>query len=81
MAIEATPRELVARRPFPARLGLQGNLIYKLITTADHKLIGIIYYIRPVLIRDWSPKMDGIVGIIWASQTTSSAWPLRQPRT
>jgi hypothetical protein len=38
-------------------------------------------HIRPVLIRDWSPKMDGITATIWASQTTSSTWPLRQPRT
>jgi hypothetical protein len=38
-------------------------------------------HIRSVLIRDWSPKMDGIAGTIWASQTTSSIWPLRQPRT
>jgi hypothetical protein len=38
-------------------------------------------HIRPVLIRDWSPKMDGIAATIWASQTTSSTWPLRQPRT
>jgi hypothetical protein len=27
-------------------------------------------HIRPVLIREWSPKMDGIAGTIWASQTT-----------
>jgi len=38
-------------------------------------------HIRPVLIRDWSPKMDGITATIWASQTTNSTWPLRQPRT
>jgi hypothetical protein len=38
-------------------------------------------HIRPVLVRDWSPKMDGIAATIWASQTTSSTWPLRQPRT
>ena len=31
--------------------------------------------------RDWSPKMDGIAATIWASQTTSSTSPLRQPRT
>ena len=31
------------RRPTPARLGPKGNLIYKLITTTDHKLIGIMY--------------------------------------
>ena len=35
--------ELEARRPFPARMGPKGNLIYKLITTTDHKLIGIMY--------------------------------------
>ena len=35
-------------------------------------------HIRPVLIREWSPKMDGIAGTIWASQTTSSTWPPRQ---
>jgi hypothetical protein len=28
-------------------------------------------HIRPVLIRDWSPKMDGITAQIWASQTTT----------
>jgi hypothetical protein len=27
-------------------------------------------HIRPVLIRDWSPSMDGITATIWASQTT-----------
>ena len=27
-------------------------------------------HIQPVLIRDWSPKMDGISATIWASQTT-----------
>jgi hypothetical protein len=32
-------------------------------------------HIRPVLVRDWSPKMDGIVGTIWASQTTLSLGP------
>ncbi len=44
MVAEAPPiGELEARRPFPARLGPKGNLIYKLITTTDHKLIGIMY--------------------------------------
>jgi cytochrome c oxidase subunit 1 len=37
----ATP--LLAHRPFPARLGPKGTLIYKLMTTTDHKLIGIMY--------------------------------------
>src|SRR5204863_9160022 len=27
-------------------------------------------HIRPVLVRDWSPEMDGIEATIWASQTT-----------
>jgi hypothetical protein len=27
-------------------------------------------HIRPVLIREWSPSMDGITATIWASQTT-----------
>ena len=29
-------------------------------------------HIQPVLIRDWSPKMDGITATIWASRTTLS---------
>ena len=37
--------ELEARRPFPARIGPKGNLIYKLITTTDHKLIGMMYVV------------------------------------
>ncbi|PEG34529.1 cytochrome ubiquinol oxidase subunit I, partial [Mycolicibacterium duvalii] len=46
MAIEApTPQTLQPRRPFPARLGPKGNLVYKLITTTDHKLIGIMYVV------------------------------------
>ncbi|BBY79485.1 putative cytochrome c oxidase subunit 1 [Mycolicibacterium pulveris] len=35
--------ELEVRRPFPPRTGPRGNLIYKLVTTTDHKLIGIMY--------------------------------------
>jgi hypothetical protein len=31
-------------------------------------------HIRPVLIREWSPKIDGIAGSIWASQTTIRPW-------
>jgi hypothetical protein len=32
--------------------------------------------IRPVLVRDWSPTMDGITATIWASQTTlAPGWP------
>ncbi|MGB5149969.1 MAG: cbb3-type cytochrome c oxidase subunit I, partial [Mycobacterium sp.] len=46
MTAEAPPiEELEARRPFPARMGPKGNLIYKLITTTDHKMIGMMYMI------------------------------------
>ncbi len=37
--------ELRAQRAFPARVGPKGNLIYRLITTTDHKLIGIMYIV------------------------------------
>ena len=37
--------ELQARRPFPARLGPKGTLLYKLVTTTDHKLIGLMYLV------------------------------------
>ena len=44
LVAEAPPiGELEARRPFPARMGPKGNLIYKLVTTTDHKLIGMMY--------------------------------------
>ena len=46
MTAEAPPLgELEAVRPYPARLGPKGNLVYKLITTTDHKLIGIMYIV------------------------------------
>ena len=46
MTAEAPPLgELEASRPYPARTGPKGNLIYKLITTTDHKLIGIMYVV------------------------------------
>ncbi len=45
MATEVAPRELMARRAFPARRGPKGNLLYKLITTTDHKMIGRMYLV------------------------------------
>src|SRR5690348_14581419 len=45
MAHAVAPPKLPPRRPFPARLGPRGTLIYKLITTTDHKLIGIMYMV------------------------------------
>lgn len=32
-------------------------------------------HIRPVLVRDWSPEMDGVAAAIWASQTTLPLGP------
>ena len=44
MTAEAPPiGELEATRPYRERMGPKGNLVYKLITTTDHKLIGIMY--------------------------------------
>jgi cytochrome c oxidase subunit 1 len=46
MTAEASPLGgLEARLPFPARLGPKGSLIYKLVTTTDHKTIGIMYIV------------------------------------
>ncbi|MGL4305997.1 MAG: aa3-type cytochrome oxidase subunit I [Mycobacteriaceae bacterium] len=44
-AVAPKPVALEATRPYPARQGLKGSLIYKLITTTDHKLIGIMYIV------------------------------------
>ncbi|OKH62371.1 cytochrome c oxidase subunit 1 [Mycobacterium sp. SWH-M3] len=38
-------QELKATRPFPARYKPKGTLIYRLITTTDHKLIGQMYFV------------------------------------
>ncbi|OBY29657.1 cbb3-type cytochrome c oxidase subunit I, partial [Mycolicibacter kumamotonensis] len=46
MTTESPPlRSLQFRRPFPARRGPRGDLIYRLITTTDHKLIGTMYVV------------------------------------
>ena len=38
-------------------------------------------HIRPVLVRDWSPAMDGITATIWASQATGhpKSWTPARP--
>lgn len=40
-------------------------------------------HIRPVLVRDWSPAMDGITATIWASQATGhpASWTPARPPT
>ncbi|MBS9533999.1 cbb3-type cytochrome c oxidase subunit I, partial [Mycobacterium sp. M1] len=46
MTAEAPPRaELEASRPFPPLSGPKGSLLYKMVTTTDHKLIGIMYVV------------------------------------
>ena len=46
LTTEAPPLgELEASRPYPPRTGPKGNLIYRLITTTDHKMIGIMYVV------------------------------------
>ncbi|MDT5103147.1 MAG: cytochrome c oxidase subunit, partial [Mycobacterium sp.] len=46
MIAEAPPiTDLRARRPFPQRMGPRGQLIYRLVTTTDHKLIGTMYMV------------------------------------
>ncbi|WP_172827681.1 cbb3-type cytochrome c oxidase subunit I, partial [Mycobacterium colombiense] len=42
-AVAPSQPRLQAGRPFPERSGLKGTLLYKLVTTTDHKLIGIMY--------------------------------------
>ena len=44
------PRPGVAARPVPgAHWATKGNLIYRLITTTDHKLIGQMYLVTSFL--------------------------------
>src|ERR1700743_2235984 len=44
VSIDPAPTNVLrAQRPFPARLGLKGTLLYRLVTTTDHKRIGIMY--------------------------------------
>jgi cytochrome c oxidase subunit I len=37
--------DLQAARPFPGLLGPKGTLLYKLVTTTDHKVIGMMYVV------------------------------------
>ncbi len=40
-----SPSALEAVRPYPERAGRKGSLFYKMITTTDHKLLGIMYIV------------------------------------
>ena len=37
-----------ARRPFPARLGPKGSFVYKMITTTDPKVLGVMYLVTSI---------------------------------
>ncbi|GAA4385073.1 aa3-type cytochrome oxidase subunit I [Tsukamurella soli] len=37
--------QLTAERPYPQRTGPKGSFIYKLVTTTDHKTLGIMYIV------------------------------------
>ena len=45
MTAVVPPRRTRGCRPYPLRTGPKGNLVYKLITTTDHKMIGIMYVV------------------------------------
>jgi hypothetical protein len=38
------------------------------------------WHVRSVLVRDWSPPMDGIQATIWATRTTADLHHGRPPR-
>ena len=41
-AVDQPTTQVVPARPYPARYQPKGSFIYKLITTTDHKLIGMM---------------------------------------
>ncbi|MGV0992183.1 MAG: cbb3-type cytochrome c oxidase subunit I, partial [Mycobacterium sp.] len=43
MTATSQPTVLTATRPYPDRAGPRGSLLYRVVTTTDHKLIGIMY--------------------------------------
>jgi cytochrome c oxidase subunit 1 len=43
MTATSEPAVLIARRPIPPPRGLRASLLYRVLTTTDHKLIGIMY--------------------------------------
>ena len=42
-AVDQPTTHVAPARPYPARYQPKGSFIYKLITTTDHKLIGMMY--------------------------------------
>ncbi|ACY21853.1 cytochrome c oxidase, subunit I [Gordonia bronchialis DSM 43247] len=44
-AVSPRPPEVVAKRPYPERRKSKGSFIYTMLTTTDHKLIGMMYIV------------------------------------
>ncbi|MCP9623663.1 cbb3-type cytochrome c oxidase subunit I, partial [Nocardia otitidiscaviarum] len=45
-AVEPRPvREVEAARPYPPRVGPKGSFIYKMVTTTDPKVLGVMYLV------------------------------------
>ena len=44
-ALAPPPADAVTARPYPERRGAKGSLLYRLVTTTDHKLIGMMYMV------------------------------------
>ena len=44
----STVAELTPTRPFPPRRGLKGSFVYRVVTTTDPKLLGIMYTVTSV---------------------------------
>ncbi|ORM37201.1 cytochrome c oxidase subunit I [Williamsia sp. 1135] len=45
MSLLDKPAKVEPVRPFPARTGPKGSFIYKMITTTDHKTLGVMYLV------------------------------------
>ncbi|WP_313674805.1 cbb3-type cytochrome c oxidase subunit I, partial [Mycolicibacterium sp.] len=43
MTATSQPAVITADRPYPPVRGMRGTLLYRMVTTTDHKLIGIMY--------------------------------------
>ena len=44
-ALDQPKSSVVPVRPYPARTGPKGSFIYKMLTTTDHKMLGIMYLV------------------------------------
>ena len=44
-ALAPPPADAVTARPYPERRGAKGSLLYRLVTTTDHKLLGMMYMV------------------------------------